>query len=157
MAASLLMVRDGVRQWEKGVVVGLVVGSGLGLPIGLYLTTTLPISSSKAIALIIILTLAVLQLLALIAALLVAVELGFGWVNRASREPLDERDRAIAASAGRLAYGVFVVGVLLALMLELLDVFAGVPFGVVHLVLASLVSAELTRHGYSLLRYRRGG
>lgn len=70
MAASLLMVRDGVRQWDRAVVVGLVVGSGLGLPIGLYLTNTLPIETSKAIALAVILTLAALQLLRVRAAFL---------------------------------------------------------------------------------------
>ncbi|MCJ8308873.1 MAG: sulfite exporter TauE/SafE family protein [Rhizobiaceae bacterium] len=70
MSASLLMVRDGVRQWDRAVVTGLVVGSGLGLPVGLYLTNTLPIETSKAIALGVILTLAALQLLKVRAAFL---------------------------------------------------------------------------------------
>ncbi|MEP1207341.1 MAG: sulfite exporter TauE/SafE family protein [Rhizobiaceae bacterium] len=70
MAASLLMVRDGVRQWDRSVVIGLVVGSGLGLPIGLYLTNTLSIDTSKTIALVIILALAALQLLKVRAAFL---------------------------------------------------------------------------------------
>ena len=63
-------MRDGVRQWDRAVVTGLVVGSGLGLPIGLYLTNTLPIETSKAIALGVILTLAALQLLKVRAAFL---------------------------------------------------------------------------------------
>ena len=71
ISASLLMVRDGMRQWEKSVVIGLVVGSGVGLPIGLYLTNTLPIDTSKTVALLTILALAVLHLLKVRTAFLV--------------------------------------------------------------------------------------
>ncbi len=63
MSASLLMVRGGVKQANWKVVIGLVVGSAIGGPIGLYLTNTLPVETSKAIALIVILALAFLQLL----------------------------------------------------------------------------------------------
>ena len=63
MAASILMVKDGVRQWDRTVVLGLVIGSGVGAPIGLYLTNTLPVDTSKLIVLGIILVLAALQLL----------------------------------------------------------------------------------------------
>ena len=70
MSASLLMVRGGVREWDRSVVYGLVIGSALGLPIGLYLTDTLPVDTSRTIALVIILILAALQLLKVRAAFL---------------------------------------------------------------------------------------
>lgn len=63
MSASLLMVRGGVRQWDKSVVSGLIIGSAIGLPLGLFMTSVLPIDTSKTIALCIILVLAALQLL----------------------------------------------------------------------------------------------
>ena len=63
MSASLLMVSDGIRQWDRSVVIGLVVGSSIGAPIGLYLTNTMPVETSKMIALLVILVLAALQLL----------------------------------------------------------------------------------------------
>ncbi|MGI9364802.1 MAG: TSUP family transporter [Rhizobiaceae bacterium] len=63
MSASLLMVRGGIREWDKSVVTGLVTGSALGAPIGLYLTNTVSPDTSRTIALIIILVLATLQLL----------------------------------------------------------------------------------------------
>ena len=62
MTASLLMVRGGVRDWDRRIVVGLVGGGLAGWPIGLALTTTLPVETSKALALCVILALAVLQL-----------------------------------------------------------------------------------------------
>jgi len=97
---------------------------------------------------------------------LLAIEIGFAFVHRALREPMDERDELIAAQSARLAYVVFVVGVLVTLGLHLLnatepaeallglDLFA-VPLFEVHLILASLVSAELIRYSYSLRRYRQ--
>ena len=63
MAARLLMVKEGFRQWNRSVVIGLVVGNSIGMPIGLYLTNTISIETSKMIALVIILVLAALQLL----------------------------------------------------------------------------------------------
>lgn len=62
ISASLLMVRDGIEQWDRGMVLGLVAGSAMGAPVGLYLTNTLPVETSKSIALVIIFVLAVLQL-----------------------------------------------------------------------------------------------
>lgn len=63
MSASLLMVRGGIQQWDRGVVFGLVAGSTIGTPFGLYLTNTLPADGSRMIALVTILILAALQLL----------------------------------------------------------------------------------------------
>lgn len=103
-------------------------------------------------------------LLLVIAGVLIGIELVFVLGNRRQREPMDERDEAIAARAGRVAYGVFALGVLLALVAHLLStrsVAAGGgplfswPLFEVHLILASLVSAELTRFGVALLGYRR--
>ncbi len=103
-------------------------------------------------------------LLLIIAGVLIGIELVFVLGNRRRREPMDERDEAIAARAARVAYGVFALGVLLALVAHLLStrsVAAGGeplfswPLFEVHLILASLVSAELTRFGVALLGYRR--
>lgn len=63
MSATLLMVRGGVREADRFTVVGLVSGTLIGAPIGLYLTNTLPVDTSRAVALCVILTLAGLQLL----------------------------------------------------------------------------------------------
>ncbi|MEE9375666.1 MAG: sulfite exporter TauE/SafE family protein [Rhizobiaceae bacterium] len=68
--ASLFMVRGGIKDYDKFTVYGLVVGSASGAPIGYYLTNTLPIETSKIIALVIILVLAVLQLLKVRASIL---------------------------------------------------------------------------------------
>jgi len=62
LAASLLMARGGWQEADRGTVLGLVIGSTIGVPIGLAFTTTLPIETSKAIALIIIVVLAIMQL-----------------------------------------------------------------------------------------------
>jgi uncharacterized membrane protein YfcA len=62
MAASLLMVRGGLKEADKMRASLLVVGSWCGWPIGLYFTTSLPVAQSKQIALMIILTLAVMLL-----------------------------------------------------------------------------------------------
>jgi len=102
-------------------------------------------------------------LLLAIAGVLIAIEVIFALGNARRREPMDERDEAIAARAARFAYGVFALGVVLALLLHLanhrnLDVL-GVPLVSwplfeVHLILASLVSAELSRFAVALLGYR---
>ncbi len=63
MAASLLMVRGGFREADNSIVIGLVIGSIIGTPLGLALTTALPVETSKLIALVIILILALTQLL----------------------------------------------------------------------------------------------
>jgi len=65
MSASLLMVRGGFKEADMKVVFGLVIGSAVGSPMGLYLTNTLPVATSKAIALIVVLILAAAQLLKL--------------------------------------------------------------------------------------------
>lgn len=62
MAASVLMVRGGAGEADKKVVFGLVSGSIVGTPIGLTLTTTVPVSTSKMIALAVICVLAILLL-----------------------------------------------------------------------------------------------
>ena len=63
LAASLLMVRGGFKEGNFKVALGLVVGTAVGAPIGLYLTNTLPVETSKLIALSVVLLLAALQLL----------------------------------------------------------------------------------------------
>jgi uncharacterized membrane protein YfcA len=62
MMASLLMVRGGWREADRTVVVGLVLGSALGVPFGLLLTTSLPVETSTLIALLLVVGLALTQL-----------------------------------------------------------------------------------------------
>ncbi len=62
LAASVLMVRGGWAEADHAVVIGLVIGSTVGMPIGLALTTTLPVDTSKLIALFVIIALATTQL-----------------------------------------------------------------------------------------------
>ena len=62
ICASALMVRGGVRDCDRRIVTGLVIGSTLGTPLGLWLTTSLPVDTSKMIALALVLVLAGLQL-----------------------------------------------------------------------------------------------
>ncbi|MEM1318139.1 MAG: sulfite exporter TauE/SafE family protein [Pseudomonadota bacterium] len=61
-AATLLMVRGGWRDADRRIAVLLVLGGMMGQPIGLYLTTTLPVDQSRMIALCMIILLALLQL-----------------------------------------------------------------------------------------------
>jgi len=61
--ASLLMFRGGLRDADMRIVWGLVIGSAVGLPIGLSLTTTVPVETSKLIALVLLILLAAMQLL----------------------------------------------------------------------------------------------
>ncbi len=63
--ASLLMARGGLRDANRRIAFGLAIGSAVGLPIGLAATHALAPSVSSAIALVLILTLATLQLLKL--------------------------------------------------------------------------------------------
>ncbi|MEM8749649.1 MAG: sulfite exporter TauE/SafE family protein [Pseudomonadota bacterium] len=63
MAASFMMIRGGWKEANKKVSFGLAIGSATGSPIGLYLTNMLDVATSKIIALFIILTLSLLQLL----------------------------------------------------------------------------------------------
>lgn len=62
MSASLVMMKGGFADAHRPTAYGLVIGSTIGWPIGLALTTTLPVDTSKIIALCIIITLAVMQL-----------------------------------------------------------------------------------------------
>ncbi len=62
MTASIAMVRGGIAEADRGIVTGLVVGSIVATPVGLYFTTTLPVDTSKSIALLTVLALAVTQL-----------------------------------------------------------------------------------------------
>lgn len=61
--ASLLMFRGGMRDADMKIVWGLAIGSAVGVPLGLFATTSLPVETSKLIALVIILVLSVTQLL----------------------------------------------------------------------------------------------
>jgi uncharacterized membrane protein YfcA len=61
--ASLIMFRGGVRDADMKIVWGLTIGSAIGVPLGLYATTALPVETSKLVALCIILGLATAQLL----------------------------------------------------------------------------------------------
>lgn len=62
MAASAVMVRGGVSQADRGIVTGLVLGSVVATPIGLALTTMMPVETSKMAALLLVIVLATLQL-----------------------------------------------------------------------------------------------
>ncbi|WP_179378561.1 sulfite exporter TauE/SafE family protein [Jannaschia marina] len=62
MVASLLMVRGGVADADRRIALGLALTSALGVPLGLYLTTTLPVDTTRFMALSVLITLAVLQL-----------------------------------------------------------------------------------------------
>ena len=63
MGASLLMARGGWRDADRRRTALLVIGNWIGWPLGLWLTVTLPVETSKLIALSVILLLAALQLL----------------------------------------------------------------------------------------------
>ncbi len=65
IAASLQMAQGGWRDANRMIAILLVLGNVIGWPIGLSLTTTLPVETSTLIALLIILALAALQLLRL--------------------------------------------------------------------------------------------
>ncbi len=58
MSASLMMLKGGWANADRPTAYGLVIGSTIGWPFGLYLTTSLPVATSKAIALSLIVTLA---------------------------------------------------------------------------------------------------
>ncbi|MDA7423243.1 sulfite exporter TauE/SafE family protein [Thalassococcus lentus] len=62
ITASILMVRGGLKEADKTVVIGLVGGSAVGLPFGLALMKSLPLETSKLVALSIIIVLAITQL-----------------------------------------------------------------------------------------------
>ena len=62
LTASMMMIRGGFKDGDVGIAGGLTIGSAIGSPIGLYLTTTLPVDISKLVALLVVLSLAALQL-----------------------------------------------------------------------------------------------
>lgn len=61
--ASLVMVRGGIKEADMRIVWGLVIGSLIGTPIGLYMTNSLDAEHSKIFALGIVTVLTLLQLL----------------------------------------------------------------------------------------------
>ncbi len=63
MTASLLMARGGWADADRRRTVRLVLGNWIGWPLGLWLTVSISATASAQIALLIILTLAALQLL----------------------------------------------------------------------------------------------
>ena len=60
--ASLVLLKGGWREADRGVAYGLAIGGLVGLPIGLTLTLALPVDTSKLIALLLVLVLAITQL-----------------------------------------------------------------------------------------------
>jgi uncharacterized membrane protein YfcA len=62
MGASLMMLKEGLRDAHMPTALILVAGTWIGWPIGLSLTQSLPVDTSKIVTLAIILTLAALQL-----------------------------------------------------------------------------------------------
>ncbi len=62
MTASVLMAKGGWQEADRGVVWGLVIGSTIGVPFGLLLTTSVSPEASKLIALVLIISLALTQL-----------------------------------------------------------------------------------------------
>lgn len=62
LSASVLMARGGWQEADRRIVWGLVITSAIGAPIGLSLTTSVDVGTSKLIALCVIIALAALQL-----------------------------------------------------------------------------------------------
>jgi len=62
LCASVLMARGGWREADRGTVFGLVIGSAVGTPIGLWLTVSMPVETSKLVVLILVIILALVQL-----------------------------------------------------------------------------------------------
>lgn len=62
LSASVLMARGGWQEADRRIVYGLVAGSAIGTPIGLALTTNIPVATSKLVVLILVIVLAVVQL-----------------------------------------------------------------------------------------------
>ena len=62
MSASILMLKNGWAEADRPMTYSLVVGNIIGWPIGLSLTMSLPVETSKALALSVIVILAATQL-----------------------------------------------------------------------------------------------
>ncbi|MDO7557738.1 MAG: sulfite exporter TauE/SafE family protein [Loktanella sp.] len=62
LCASILMAKSGWQEADRKIVFGLVIGSAVGVPIGLALTTNIPVDASKLIVLILVMVLALTQL-----------------------------------------------------------------------------------------------
>lgn len=62
MTASVLMARGGWQEADRRIVWGLVIGSTIGVPFGLLLTTSISPEASKLVVLITIIALALTQL-----------------------------------------------------------------------------------------------
>jgi uncharacterized membrane protein YfcA len=62
MSASLLMLKNGWAEADRPMTYSLVIAALIGWPIGLWLTLSLPVETSKALALSVIMVLAVSQL-----------------------------------------------------------------------------------------------
>ena len=62
LCASALMARGGWQEADRRVVLGLVIGSAVGVPVGLTLTTNIPVEASKLIVLVLVIVLALTQL-----------------------------------------------------------------------------------------------
>lgn len=60
--ASVMMVRGGMRDADRTIATGLVLGSAAGAPIGWALTTSISVAASSMIALLVVIVLALLQL-----------------------------------------------------------------------------------------------
>lgn len=64
-SASVVAVRGGLRDADRGIVLGLLVGGFVGLPIGLAATRAIDADLSRFVALALLLVLALMQLLRL--------------------------------------------------------------------------------------------
>ncbi|AKS47320.1 hypothetical protein SAMN05444287_3039 [Octadecabacter temperatus] len=62
MSASVLMLKNGWAEADRPMTYGLVIAALIGWPIGLWLTLSLPVETSKALALSVIVVLAISQL-----------------------------------------------------------------------------------------------
>lgn len=62
MSASVLMLRNGWAEADRSMAYGLVIAALIGWPIGLWVTISVPIETSKLIALSVIVVLAATQL-----------------------------------------------------------------------------------------------
>ncbi len=62
MTASLMMLKGGWKDADRRVVFGLVIASTIGTPLGIALTKSLPVDTSKLIALALVVGLSITQL-----------------------------------------------------------------------------------------------